>query len=104
MSVNDTISRLAVGTITKTESELINLTNGAVIKTMIFTNKNTFSVTLELDIDGSIIIEEIPTNKTIYISESIVCNLLKAKITFEDTEGETSSIYCHISGIQLGNS
>lgn len=102
--VNDTISRLGVGTINKTESTLIELENGSIIKTMIFTNNNTFLVTLELNVDGAIIIEEIPANKTIYISETIVCNLLKANITYEDTEDETSLIFYHISGIQLGNS
>lgn len=92
--MNDII-RLYVGTLNTEETELINLTNGAVIKTIILTNNNTEKETVQLNIEGTLFSFEVEGNNTRIIDYPIVINLLKATTT--------SSVNIHISGIKLGN-
>jgi Cu2+-containing amine oxidase len=91
----DEIKRLYVGTVTNTESTIFDLTNGAVLKTIVLYNDNATKETVSLNIDGTVFNFDVDTKTTVIIDKAIVCNILKAKTN-------TNSINIHISGIQLG--
>lgn len=91
----DEIKRLYVGTITNTESTILDLTNGAVLKTVMLYNDNATKETVTLTIDGTVFCFDVEAKTTVIIDKAIVCNILKAKTNTED-------ISIHISGIQLG--
>lgn len=95
MRILDEIKRLYVGQVTNTESTIFDLTNGAVLKTIVLYNDNATKETVSLNIDGTVFCFDVETKTTLIIDKAIVCNILKAKTNTED-------ISIHISGIQLG--
>lgn len=101
----DVIKRLNVGVITDTEETIIDLTNGAVIKTILIGNGTEKEQTVSLEIDGAVFLYVIQSKSTLNISDSIVCNILKTKIIKPTDALETDEfkLNYHISGIQLGN-
>lgn len=101
----DVIKRINTGTITEAEQTITDLTNGAVLKTIIIGNTTEKSQTVSLDIDGAVFLYEISAKSTLTINESIVCNILKAKIIkpTDATETDIFTLNYHISGIQLGD-
>ena len=90
----DEIKRLYAGTITDTEQTVLDLTNGAVLKTIIIGNENETEQTISINIDSSVFIFNLKAKETLIINEAIVCNILKLKASAE--------LDVHISGIQLG--
>lgn len=94
MSTLDEIKRLYAGTVNNTEIELINLTNGAVIKTILLGNSAEIKQTVTFNVDGTVFLFDVEAKSTLIIDKAIVVNILKA------TAAENLKI--HISGIQLG--
>ena len=90
----DEIKRLYAGTITDTEQTVLDLTNGAVLKTILICNNSETEQTIEINIDSSVFLFNIEEKKTLIIENAIVCNILKLKASAE--------LNVHISGIQLG--
>ena len=90
----DEIKRLYVGTISTEETNVLDLTNGAVLKTILICNNTETEQTIEINIDSSVFLFKIEAKKTLIIDNAIVCNILKLKASAE--------LGVHISGIQLG--
>ena len=90
----DEIKRLYAGTITDTEQTVLDLTNGAVLKTILICNASETEQTIEINVDSSVFLFTIEAKKTLIIDNAIVCNILKLKASAE--------LDVHISGIQLG--
>lgn len=90
----DEIKRLYAGTISDTEQTVLDLTNGAVIKTILICNASETEQTIEINVDSSVFLFNIEAKKTLIIDNAIVCNILKLKASAE--------LDVHISGIQLG--
>ena len=90
----DEIKRLYVGTIGAEEITALDLTNGAVLKTILICNASETEQTIDINIDGSVFIFNLKAKETLIINEAIVCNILKLKASAE--------LDVHISGIQLG--
>lgn len=90
----DEIKRLYVGTISTEETNVLDLTNGAVLKTILICNASETEQTIEINIDSSVFIFNLKAKETLIINEAIVCNILKLKASAE--------LDVHISGIQLG--
>ena len=90
----DEIKRLYAGTITDTEQTVLDLTNGAVLKTILICNNTETEQTVTINIDSSVFLFNIEAKKTLIIDNAIVCNILKLKASAE--------LDVHISGIQLG--
>ena len=90
----DEIKRLYAGTITDTEQTVLDLTNGAVLKTILICNASETEQTVTINIDSSVFLFNIEAKKTLIIDNAIVCNILKLKASAE--------LNVHISGIQLG--
>ncbi|NLK94737.1 MAG: hypothetical protein GX275_06060 [Clostridiales bacterium] len=90
----DEIKRLYAGTVNNTEIELINLTNGAVLKTILIGNNTETKQTVTFNIDGTVFLFDVEAKSTLILDKAIVCNILKATAT--------ESLKVHISGIQLG--
>ena len=90
----DEIKRLYAGTITDTEQTVLDLTNGAVLKTILICNASETEQTIEINVDSSVFLFSIEAKKTLIIDNAIVCNILKLKASAE--------LDVHISGIQLG--
>ena len=90
----DEIKRLYVGTIGAEEINVLDLTNGAVLKTILICNASETEQTIEINIDSSVFLFNIEAKKTLIIDNAIVCNILKLKASAE--------LDVHISGIQLG--
>jgi hypothetical protein len=91
----DEIKRLYVGQITSTESTIFNLTNSAVLKTIMLYNDSTAKETVTLTVDGTVFCFDVDTNATLIMDKVIVCNVLKVKTV-------ANNINVHISGLQLG--
>lgn len=90
----DEIKRLYVGTISTEETNVLDLTNGAVLKTILICNASETEQTIEINVDSSVFLFNIEAKKTLIIDNAIVCNILKLKASAE--------LNVHISGIQLG--
>ena len=90
----DEIKRLYAGTVTNTEQTVLDLTNGAVLKTILICNASETEQTIEINVDSSVFLFTIEAKKTLIIDNAIVCNILKLKASAE--------LDVHISGIQLG--
>ena len=90
----DEIKRLYVGTIGAEEINVIDLTNGAVLKTILICNASETEQTIEINVDSSVFLFNIEAKKTLIIDNAIVCNILKLKASAE--------LNVHVSGIQLG--
>ena len=90
----DEIKRLYAGTVTNTEQTVLDLTNGAVLKTILICNASETEQTIEINVDSSVFLFNIEAKKTLIIDNAIVCNILKLKASAE--------LNVHISGIQLG--
>ena len=90
----DEIKRLYVGTISTEETNVLDLTNGAVLKTILICNASETEQTIEINVDSSVFLFTIEANKTLIIDNAIVCNILKMKAS--------ELLNIHISGIQLG--
>ena len=90
----DEIKRLYVGTISTEETNVLDLTNGAVLKTILICNASETEQTISINIDSSVFLFNIEAKKTLIIDNAIVCNILKLKASAE--------LDVHISGIQLG--
>ena len=90
----DEIKRLYAGTITNTEQTVLDLTNGAVLKTILICNNTETEQTIEINIDSSVFLFNVKAKETLIIDNAIVCNILKLKASAE--------LGVHISGIQLG--
>ena len=90
----DEIKRLYVGTIGAEEINVLDLTNGAVLKTILICNASETEQTIEINVDSSVFLFNIEAKKTLIIDNAIVCNILKLKASAE--------LNVHISGIQLG--
>lgn len=90
----DEIKRLYVGTISTEETNVLDLTNGAVLKTILICNNSETEQTIDISIDSSVFLFNIEAKKTLIIDKAIVCNILKLKASAE--------LDVHISGIQLG--
>ena len=90
----DEIKRLYVGTISTEETNVLDLTNGAVLKTILICNASETEQTIEINVDSSVFLFTIEAKKTLIIDNAIVCNILKLKASAE--------LDVHISGIQLG--
>ena len=90
----DEIKRLYAGTITDTEQTVLDLTNGAVLKTILICNNTETEQTIEINVDSSVFLFKKEAKKTLIIDNAIVCNILKLKASAE--------LGVHISGIQLG--
>ena len=90
----DEIKRLYVGTISTEETNVLDLTNGAVLKTILICNNSETEQTISINIDSSVFLFTIEAKKTLIIDNAIVCNILKLKASAE--------LNVHISGIQLG--
>ena len=90
----DEIKRLYVGTIGAEEINVLDLTNGAVLKTILICNNSETEQTIEINVDSSVFLFNIEAKKTLIIDNAIVCNILKLKASAE--------LDVHISGIQLG--
>ena len=90
----DEIKRLYVGTIGAEEINVLDLTNGAVLKTILICNASETEQTIEINVDSSVFLFTIEAKKTLIIDNAIVCNILKLKASAE--------LDVHISGIQLG--
>ena len=90
----DEIKRLYVGTIGAEEIIALDLTNGAVLKTILICNASETEQTIEINIDSSVFIFNVKAKETLILDKAIVCNILKLKASAE--------LDAHISGIQLG--
>lgn len=90
----DEIKRLYVGTISTEETNVLDLTNGAVLKTILICNASETEQTIEINVDSSVFFFAIEAKKTLIIDNVIVCNILKMKAS--------ELLNIHISGIQLG--
>lgn len=90
----DEIKRLYAGTVTNTEQTVLDLTNGAVLKTILICNNTETEQTVTINIDSSVFFFAIGAKKTLIIDNAIVCNILKLKASAE--------LNVHVSGIQLG--
>ena len=90
----DEIKRLFAGTVTNTEQTVLDMTNGAVLKTILICNASETEQTIEINVDSSVFLFNIEAKKTLIIDNAIVCNILKLKASAE--------LDVHISGIQLG--
>lgn len=90
----DEIKRLYAGTITDTEQTVLDLTNGAVLKTILICNASETEQTIDISIDSSVFIFNVKAKETLILDNAIVCNILKLKASAE--------LDVHISGIQLG--
>ena len=90
----DEIKRLYVGTISTEETNVLDLTNGAVLKTILICNASETEQTIEINVDSSVFLFTIEAKETLIIDNAIVCNILKLKASAE--------LDVHISGIQLG--
>ena len=90
----DEIKRLYAGTISTEETNVLDLTNGAVLKTILICNNSETEQTIDISIDSSVFLFTIEAKKTLIIDNAIVCNILKLKASAE--------LDIHISGIQLG--
>lgn len=90
----DEIKRLYVGTISTEETNVLDLTNGAVLKTILICNASETEQTIEINVDSSVFLFNIEAKKTLIIDNAIVCNILKLKASAE--------LDIHVSGIQLG--
>ena len=90
----DEIKRLYAGTITNTEQTVLDLTNGAVLKTILICNNSETEQTIEINVDSSVFLFNIEAKKTLIIDNAIVCNILKLQAS--------ATLSVHISGIQLG--
>ena len=90
----DEIKRLYVGTIGAEEINVLDLTNGAVLKTILICNASETEQTIEINVDSSVFLFTIEAKKTLIIDNAIVCNILKLKASAE--------LNVHVSGIQLG--
>lgn len=111
----DDIVRLYVGSINTTESNIINSTNGVIIKSIFICNKTANKQTVNFNIDGKDFLFDIETKSTLIINDILVCNVLNAKILeaevtttigdpteSETNETETPEINIFISGLRLG--
>ena len=94
----DEIKRLFAGTVTNTEQTVLDMTNGAVLKTIIIGNESETEQTIKLIVDGSVFLFTIEAKKTLIIDNAIVCNILKMQLLTESED----VLNVHISGIQLG--
>lgn len=92
----DEIKRLYVGKIVELENTILDMTNGAVLKTILVNNHGDVETELILNIDGAEFSFLVATKETLIIDKSIVCNILKVKSSTSD------ELSIHISGIQLG--
>lgn len=106
--INDVIKRINVGTLTKTETTLLDYTNGAVVKTIMLGNSTSIDQVLSLDVDGAVFLYIIPSKSTITITDYFICNIITGKLITEEQVDEESNpivntISFHISGIQLGS-
>ena len=90
----DEIKRLYVGKISGEEITALDLTNGAVLKTILICNNTETEQTIEINVDSSVFLFNMEAKKTLIIDKAIVCNILKLKASAE--------LDVHISGIQLG--
>ena len=90
----DEIKRLYVGTISTEETNVLDLTNGAVLKTILICNASETEQTIEINVDSYVFLFTIEAKETLIIDNAIVCNILKLKASAE--------LNVHISGIQLG--
>ena len=90
----DEIKRLYVGTISTEETNVLDLTNGAVLKTILICNNTETEQTIEINVDSSVFLFNIEAKKTLIIDNAIVCNILKLRAS--------ATLSVHISGIQLG--
>lgn len=90
----DEIKRLFAGTVTNTEQTALDMTNGAVLKTILICNNSETEQTIDISIDSSVFLFNIEAKKTLILDKAIVCNILKLKASAE--------LDIHISGIQLG--
>lgn len=94
----DEIKRLYAGTVNKDEKTILDLTNGAVLKTILICNASETEQTIKLIVDGSVFLFTIEAKKTLIINDAIVCNILKMQVLTESED----ILNVHISGIQLG--
>lgn len=94
----DEIKRLFAGTVTNTEQTVLDLTNGAVLKTILICNSSEAEQTIKLIVDGSVFLFNVEAKKTLIIDNAIVCNILKMQVLTESED----ILNVHISGIQLG--
>lgn len=90
----DEIKRLFAGTVTNTEQTALDMTNGAVLKTILICNNSETEQTIDISIDSSVFLFNIEAKETLILDKAIVCNILKLKASAE--------LDVHISGIQLG--
>lgn len=90
----DEIKRLFAGTVTNTEQTALDMTNGAVLKTILICNNSETEQTIDISIDSSVFLFNIEAKETLILDKAIVCNILKLKASAE--------LDIHISGIQLG--
>lgn len=90
----DEIKRLYVGKINSEEVTALDLTNGAVLKTILICNNSETEQTIDISIDSSVFIFNVKAKETLILDKAIVCNILKLKASAE--------LDAHISGIQLG--
>lgn len=90
----DEIKRLFVGKISAEETNVLDLTNGAVLKTILICNNSETEQTINISIDSSVFIFNVKPKETLILDKAIVCNILKLKASAE--------LDIHISGIQLG--
>lgn len=84
--------RIAVTTLTDTETTLYTDTKGSIIKTILMHNTTSEEVEVTLSIDSVIFIFKIAAKETIIVDKIILTNILKAK---------GNGVNIHISGIQL---
>lgn len=94
----DEIKRLFAGTVTNTEQTALDMTNGAVLKTIMIGNENETEHNIKLIVDSSVFLFDVEAKKTLIIDNAIVCNILKMQVMTESED----VLNVHISGIQLG--
>ena len=63
----DEIKRLYVGTISTEETNVLDLTNGAVLKTILICNASETEQTIEINVDSSVFLFNIEAKKTLII-------------------------------------
>lgn len=87
------IKRIAATSLTDTETELYNDTNGTIIKTMMLYNSTSDEKEVSLKLDNIEFKFKLATGETKIIDSPVVSNLIVAA---------GLGINIHISGIQLG--
>ncbi|MEG0297428.1 MAG: hypothetical protein RR620_11985 [Clostridium sp.] len=92
----DEIKRLYAGKITNVETQVFDLTNGAVLKSILISNLTSVESEVILKIDAEEFIFTVQAKKTLIVDNPIVCNIFKVH-----SIGETV-LSIHVSGIQLG--